>query len=167
MLRPDPIVFAIVFAMRHMFPLRAAYFRQVLHHVMGFPHLRLLCLIRLPFNQGSSTSASVPLPDFATNVGLRIVLFPGFPFVPHYRHPIFLAQELNGPPKFLFTSVHTCHGLRTPPVLHILTIERMILYCLRRALQPSATGTGSFRSDTSTSGSTVSLEPARPLAGPA
>jgi len=29
----------------------------------------------------------------------------------------------------------------------------MILYCLRRTLQPSATGTGSFRSDASTSGS--------------
>ena len=24
------------------------YFRQDLHHVMGFPHLRLVCLIRLP-----------------------------------------------------------------------------------------------------------------------
>ena len=33
---------------------------------------------------------------------------------------------------------------------------RMILYCLRRTLQPSATGTASFRSDTSTSGSAVS-----------
>jgi len=32
----------------------------------------------------------------------------------------------------------------------------MLLYCLRRALQPSATGTGSFRSDASTSGSAVS-----------
>ena len=29
---------------------------------------------------------------------------------------------------------------------------RMILFCLRRTLQPSATGTSSFRSDTSTSG---------------
>jgi hypothetical protein len=33
---------------RHEFPLRAAYFRQVLRHVMGFPHLRVLCLIRHP-----------------------------------------------------------------------------------------------------------------------
>ena len=32
----------------------------------------------------------------------------------------------------------------------------MILYCLRRTLQPSATGTGSFRSDASTSGSAIS-----------
>ena len=33
---------------------------------------------------------------------------------------------------------------------------RMILFCLRRALQPSATETSSFRSDTSTSGSAIS-----------
>ena len=33
---------------------------------------------------------------------------------------------------------------------------RMILFRLRRTLQPSATGTSSFRGDTSTSGSTVS-----------
>ena len=47
---------------RHVFPLRATYFRQVLPHVRGFPTLRVLCSIRLPPNQGSSTSALVPLP---------------------------------------------------------------------------------------------------------
>jgi hypothetical protein len=35
-------------------------------------------------------------------------------------------------------------------------LYRMLLCCLRRALQPSATETSSFRSDTSTSGSAVS-----------
>ena len=33
---------------RHPFPLRATYFRHVLPHVVGFPHLRVLCVIRLP-----------------------------------------------------------------------------------------------------------------------
>jgi hypothetical protein len=33
---------------RHKFPLRAAYFRQVLPHVRGFPALGVLCLIRHP-----------------------------------------------------------------------------------------------------------------------
>lgn len=33
---------------RHEFPLRAPYFRQVLPHVHGFPVLRVLRLIRLP-----------------------------------------------------------------------------------------------------------------------
>ena len=44
-----------------------------------------------------------------------------------------------------------CHNILT-----IFCLERMILCCLRCTLQPSATGTSSFRSDTSTSGSTVS-----------
>jgi hypothetical protein len=33
---------------RHEFPLWAAYFRQVLPQVVGFPHRRVLCLIRHP-----------------------------------------------------------------------------------------------------------------------
>ena len=47
---------------RHVFPLRATYFRQVLPHVRGFPTLRVLCSIRLPPDQGPSASALVPLP---------------------------------------------------------------------------------------------------------
>ena len=35
-------------SVRHEFPLRATYFRQVLPHVRGFPTLRVLRLIRLP-----------------------------------------------------------------------------------------------------------------------
>ena len=35
-------------SVRHKFPLRATYFRQVLPHVRGFPTLRVLRLIRLP-----------------------------------------------------------------------------------------------------------------------
>ena len=84
---------------RHKFPLRATYFRQVLHHVVGFPHLRLLCLIRLPFNQGPSTSVLVPLPGLATYLGLRIVLYPGFPFVPRYRHPISVHRSCMSLPS--------------------------------------------------------------------
>jgi hypothetical protein len=33
---------------QHKFPLWAAYFRQVLSHVAGFPNLGVLCLIRHP-----------------------------------------------------------------------------------------------------------------------
>ena len=84
---------------RHVFPLQAPYSRQVLPLVRGFPTLRVLCLIRLPFNQGPSTSALVPLPVFAANLGLRIVLFPGFPFVPQYRHPIFEPRNRMGLPS--------------------------------------------------------------------
>jgi hypothetical protein len=35
-------------SVRHKFPLRAACFRQALPHVVGFSHLRVLFLIRLP-----------------------------------------------------------------------------------------------------------------------
>ena len=35
-------------SVRHEFPLRATYSRQVLPPVVGFPHLRVLCLIRHP-----------------------------------------------------------------------------------------------------------------------
>jgi hypothetical protein len=39
-----------VFCAGYEVPLRATYFRQDLPHVAGSPNLRVLCLIRLPFN---------------------------------------------------------------------------------------------------------------------
>jgi len=53
---------------------------------------------------------------------LRVTPSPvsGFPLRASISSSHICAQELNGPPKFLCASLHTCHGLRTPPVLHIL-----------------------------------------------
>jgi hypothetical protein len=59
---------------RHKFPLRAAYFRQVLPHacisrrVRGFPTLRVLCLIRHPMDIRRALPFTVllrlPVPGF-------------------------------------------------------------------------------------------------------
>ena len=43
-----------------------------------------------------------------------------------------------GLPGFSDVSLPACHGLMTPPDLHILAIQRMLLYCLRCTLKPSA-----------------------------
>jgi hypothetical protein len=53
---------------RHEFPLRAACFRQVLPPVMGFPHLRVLCLIRHP----SGMRRAFPLPVVLRLPGSRV-----------------------------------------------------------------------------------------------
>jgi len=45
-----------------------------------------------------------------------------------------------GLPGFSDVSLPAGHGLRTPPDLHILAIRRMLLFCLRRTLRPSASG---------------------------
>jgi hypothetical protein len=39
-----------IYCVGYEIPLQATYFRQDLPHVAGFPNLRVLCLIRLPFN---------------------------------------------------------------------------------------------------------------------
>ena len=56
---------------------------------------------------------------------LRVTPSPvsGFPLRASISSSHICAQELNGPPKFLCASLHTCHGLRTPPVLHILAFN--------------------------------------------
>ncbi len=45
------------------------------------------------------------------------------------RH-VFMPGGSGGPPEFLGASFHTCHGLRTPPVLHILAVCRNVGSCL-------------------------------------
>ena len=54
---------------------------------------------------------------------LRVTHSPvsGFPLRASISSSLICAQQLNGPPKFLCASLHTCHGLITPPVLHIFT----------------------------------------------
>jgi hypothetical protein len=75
--------------------------------------------------------------------------------VPQYRHPLsslgveWVSQVL----VYIFSYMPRLENSAGPSHPRLF---RMILYCLRRALQPSATGTSSFRSDTSSSGSAVS-----------
>lgn len=148
-----------------MFPLQATYSRQVLHHaftfitwqkrVVGFPHLRLLCLIRLPFNQGPSTSASVPLPELDK---LRVTHRPvsGFPLRASVSSSLIYSTGVEWASQVL-----VCISSYMPRLVNSAgpshpCLYRMILYCLRCTLQPSASGTCLFRSDASTSGSAVS-----------
>ena len=58
---------------RHKFPLRATYSRQVLPHVVGSPHLRVLCLIRLPIGIRRTFPFTVllRLPDRLSMLTLR------------------------------------------------------------------------------------------------
>jgi len=114
-LRPDSV--------RRKFPLQAAYFRQVLPHVTGFPRLRVLCLIRLPNGMWQSSSAYLACSSMQP---LRFQPNPvsGFP-LPCLKSCIpyactSLQQEPMGPPGFSDASLPACHGLRTPADLHIL-----------------------------------------------
>lgn len=50
----------------------------------------------------------------------------GFPLRASVSSYLIAAQASDGPPKFLCASLHTCHGLRTPPVLHILAIGQNV-----------------------------------------
>ena len=100
MLRPDTV--------RCKFPLQAAYFRQVLPLVVGFPHLRVLCLIRLPNGmRRASPPACSGLPS--VHLGSGLTLFPGFPFrvsIAVYRlFGLPSGQEPMGPPGFSDASV--------------------------------------------------------------
>jgi hypothetical protein len=97
---------------RHKFPLRAMYSRQVLPHVVGFPHLRVLCVIR---HSG----------------GLRWA----FPLTVLLHLPV--EQESLGLPKFFDVSLPACHGLRTPADLPILA-DADGLVLPSGALKPSA-----------------------------
>jgi hypothetical protein len=89
------------------------------------------------------------------HLGLRRVLYPGFPFVPHCRHTLccpgvgWASQVLVRISSYMPRLENSAGPSHPRPY-------RMILCCLRCALQPSATGTSSFRSDTSTSGSAIS-----------
>jgi len=70
-------------SVRHEFPLRAAYFRQVLPPVRGFPTLRVLRLIRLPIGMRHAFPFTVLLclPSLCSSAPLRFRHSPvsGFP----------------------------------------------------------------------------------------
>ena len=109
-------------------PVRAPYFRHVLPLVVGFPHRRVLCVIRLP----KGIQRSFPLPVLlrlpvvrsASTVRFQHRSVSGFPLVcPNSCIPSFDAscsQEPLGPPKFSNASLPACHGLRTPADLPLL-----------------------------------------------
>jgi len=69
---------------RDEFPFRAACFRRVLPRVMGFPHLRVLCSIRLPsrIRWAFPVTVLLHLPGRVPRrcAGSSIVPCPGFPF---------------------------------------------------------------------------------------
>ena len=71
-------------SVRQKWPVRAAYFRHVLPLVVGFPHLRVLCVRRHPLRMRWAFPVTVllPLPGRGPRwcAGSSIVPYPGFPF---------------------------------------------------------------------------------------
>ena len=147
---------------RREFPLQAPYSRQVLPLVVGFPHPRVLRLIRLPIciRRAFSLTILLRLPAQLSVSLLRFRLGPvsGFPLLclsiripyidPSHR------QEPIGPPKFLFASLPACHGLWTPADLPILALtDGLVLPSAD--VKPLGVRKNSFRSCPSTSGCAV------------
>ena len=113
---------------RHEFPFRAACFRRDLPRVVGFPHLRVLCSIRLlkRIRRAFPLTVLLRLPGTCSSVALRLqhCSVSGFP-LPCLRScrpytNVFHEQERLGPPKFFNVSLPACHGLRTPADLPLL-----------------------------------------------
>ena len=97
---------------RHKCPVRASYSRHVLPPVVGFPHLRVRCVIRHP----SGLRWACPL-----TVLLHLPAW----------------QESLGLPTVFDVSLPACHGLRTPADLPILAnADRVVLPS--GAFKPSA-----------------------------
>jgi hypothetical protein len=100
-------------SVRHKLPLRAAYFRQVLPLVPGFPTLRVLRLIRLPIGirRAFPFTVLLRLPLRLSSLTLRFPLnsVSGFPLpclsidIPYLRPSH--RQERMGPPKFFYVSL--------------------------------------------------------------
>jgi hypothetical protein len=109
-------------------PFRAACFRRVLPRVVGFPHLRVLCSIRLPNRIRWAFPVTVllhlPASCFTATLRFQHCSVSGFPLpclkscIPYTV--VFHGQERLGPPKFFDASLPACHGLRTPADLSIL-----------------------------------------------
>jgi hypothetical protein len=74
---------------RQKFPLETTYSRQVLPHVVGFPHLRVLRLIRHPI---------------AKVFPVRVLYLRS-----HFLNPE--TRQCMGLPKFLSASLRPCHSL--------------------------------------------------------
>ncbi len=109
---------------RHEITLQATYFRQDLPRVVGSPNLRVLWLIRLPFNHRLLSQLRVSQLSSRELIILR-----------HQRRTVSTSlrvssisvsennviRGINGSLKFSNTSLCTCHNLLTPEALHILT----------------------------------------------
>ena len=108
---------------RHEFPLRAAYFRQVLPPVHGFPMRRVLCLIRHPIRMRPASMTAclaLSLSDLSTRAqsGFQDLLpYVSLTLTASKPNP---DQELLGLPGFSSVSLPACHGLWTPADLHTL-----------------------------------------------
>src|SRR5258706_2191006 len=123
-------------SVRQKCPVRAAYFRHVLPRVAGFPHLRVLCMIRHPrgIQRVISLTRRRRLPGMGATAAPR---FPhgavsGFP-LPCLRSCIpdccgVLPQELLGLPTCFDVSLPACHGLRTPADLHSLAKTDVLVW---------------------------------------
>jgi hypothetical protein len=108
---------------RHEFPLRAAYFRQVLPPVHGFPMRRVLCLIRHPIRMRPASMTAcltLSLSDLSTRAqsGFQDLLpYVSLTLTASKPNP---GQELLGLPGFSSVSLPACHGLWTPADLRVL-----------------------------------------------
>ena len=146
---------------RREFPLRAAYVRQVLPLVVGFPHLRVLCLIRhpsgirrsFPFTVLLRLPARRSVPSGRLRLGLCVRVSPSVPKYPYALRRTSHRQELVGFPKFSHASLPACHGLSTPadlPTLAVLPSGVLVLPSV--GVEPLGVRYLKFRSCTSTSG---------------
>jgi hypothetical protein len=124
--------------------------------VVGLPHRRVLCVIRLPRHRQRAFPLTVllRLPGAWALAELRFQHWSvsGVP-LPCLRSsipssPTFHPQKLPGPLTCFTVSFPACYGLRTPADLPPLP-RRGIWCCLRCALQPSASA---IRKDASTAG---------------
>ena len=110
---------------RHEFPLRASYFRQILPHVHGFPMPRVLCLIRHPIRMRPTSMSACPalsLSDLSTRAQAGFQdLVPYVSLTPTASKPN-SDQELLGLPGFSDVSLPACHGLWTPTDLRTQAI---------------------------------------------
>jgi hypothetical protein len=106
---------------RQTFPVRAASFRHVLPPGVGFPHLCVLCVIRLPRGMQRAFPLTgllrLPALGFAAARRFQQCAVSGLP-QPCLRSGIPYAvalsvQELRGPPTFFDVSLPACQGLRT------------------------------------------------------
>ncbi len=117
--RGDPVLLV-----RHVFPVRAAYSRRVLRHVMGFPHRRRLCPIRHPVGLRRSPAClcapcSTPPPERTPLQGSSPVRVPA-----QSVSSLHLPQEPSRLPEFSGASLPACHGLSTPADIHTLALTR-------------------------------------------
>ena len=126
-------------------PFRAACFRRDLPRVVGFPHLRVLCSIRLPSRIRWAFPVTgllhLPAPCSTATRRFQHGSVSGFP-LPCLKScrpdtVVFHGQERLGPPTCFDASLPACHGLRTPADLPLLANpDGRVLPS--GALQPSA-----------------------------